>query len=93
MKKSKEKVDIKSIEGEYKADTTIWNEDNPTMTRIKEVLFDESKVSLYERTIFLYYSELCNYAEVARQFNSTPHTIKYYVNKVRAKLKRSIETD
>lgn len=91
MTKILKEISIKEIEQDYQPDRTIWNEDDPRIDRIKNIIFD--KLTLTERRIILIYSETASMREVGKRFGISTSKTYQLINEIRKKIRNELNSN
>lgn len=85
MTKKLNEISIKDIEQDYQPDTSIWDNDTPMVSKIKNIIFNN--LTLTERRIILIYSETASMREVGKRFGISTSKTYQLIQEIRTKIK------
>lgn len=73
--------DYKEIKEEYKWDSSIFNQDDERVSRLKEII--NTKLSVVDKTIILLYVDCQSYRKLGKRFGLSHMTIRREVLRIK----------
>ena len=80
-RESKVVKDYKEIKEEYKWDSSIFNQDDEKVSRIKEII--NTRLSVVDKTIILLYVDCQSYRKLGKRFGLSHMTIRREVLRIK----------
>jgi hypothetical protein len=84
---------LKKVMDEYRPDTSIFNTDDPMMTRLKGICFDSETLTQAERIILLLYCELASTRKLGYILGVSNTTAFLEVKRIQNKIKERLNDD